>query len=126
LCGQVLYERLPAFRARERGLPAALDGWFRQALERDPARRFQSAEQLVEALGQALGVAPDEELASTRRSLVPFSAFPSSGLSRVSARARRFALLASVFVVLGLAAGLHLTVGPETGSTAAQTVGVTK
>jgi serine/threonine-protein kinase len=38
------------------GLPAAFDGWFARALEREPDRRFQSAAELAEALALAAGV----------------------------------------------------------------------
>jgi serine/threonine protein kinase len=39
-------------------LPPAFDFWFRHALERDPANRFQSAKDLADSLAQALGAAP--------------------------------------------------------------------
>jgi serine/threonine protein kinase len=39
-------------------LPAAFDVWFQKALERDPARRFQTAKELAEDLAKALGAAP--------------------------------------------------------------------
>ena len=39
-------------------LPPSFDAWFRRALERDPARRFQSAKELAEELARALGAAP--------------------------------------------------------------------
>lgn len=40
-------------------LPAAVDVWFRKALEPDPDNRFQSAIELSDALTEALGVADD-------------------------------------------------------------------
>jgi serine/threonine-protein kinase len=39
-------------------LPAAFDTWFKKALERDPAKRFQSAKELAEELARALGAPP--------------------------------------------------------------------
>jgi len=39
------------------GLPPAFDAWWTRAAARDPAQRFQSAKELSEALGAALGVA---------------------------------------------------------------------
>lgn len=40
------------------GLPASFDAWWTRAAARDPAQRFQSAKELSEALGAALGLAP--------------------------------------------------------------------
>ena len=39
-------------------LPAEFDVWFRRALERDPANRFQTAKELAEELARALGTPP--------------------------------------------------------------------
>jgi eukaryotic-like serine/threonine-protein kinase len=44
-------------------LPAALDGWFRRALARDPAARFASARQMAQEFARAAGV-PIQETAS--------------------------------------------------------------
>ncbi|MET0412288.1 MAG: protein kinase [Polyangiaceae bacterium] len=41
--------------AQELGLPQGFDAWLRKAMARDPARRFQSAEALGQALRHALG-----------------------------------------------------------------------
>lgn len=38
------------------GLPPAFDAWFARALDRDPARRFQNAQELSEALAYAGGI----------------------------------------------------------------------
>jgi serine/threonine protein kinase len=38
------------------GLPTSFDAWFARALERDPARRFASAQELSDALAYAAGV----------------------------------------------------------------------
>jgi serine/threonine protein kinase len=45
-------------------LPVAFDEWFKKALERDPNRRFQTAKELAEALGKALGSGPISMLSS--------------------------------------------------------------
>jgi serine/threonine protein kinase len=39
-------------------LPASFDVWFQKALERDPARRFQTAKELADELAKALGTPP--------------------------------------------------------------------
>ncbi len=46
-------------------LPPAFDEWFERALDRDPARRYQSAKSLAEALGRVVG----DEPSSARRPL---------------------------------------------------------
>ncbi len=38
------------------GLPSSFDAWFMRALERDPERRFQSAQELGDALAYAAGL----------------------------------------------------------------------
>jgi len=48
-----------------RGLPTTVDRWFARALDRDPARRFQSARELAESLGEALAGVPDEPVTLT-------------------------------------------------------------
>jgi serine/threonine protein kinase len=42
------------------GLPAALDAWFRKALDRDAGERFASAAEMSAALSAAVGVEPIE------------------------------------------------------------------
>ncbi len=58
LLAQVVYGRLPLPSELDPSLPAALDGWWLRAAERDPELRFQSARELADALGNALGAAP--------------------------------------------------------------------
>jgi eukaryotic-like serine/threonine-protein kinase len=41
--------------AREPGLPRALDAWFERALQKEPARRFQSAKEMAQAFELAIG-----------------------------------------------------------------------
>ena len=38
------------------GVPEGFDGWWLKAAERDPDRRFQTAREMISALGMALGV----------------------------------------------------------------------
>jgi serine/threonine protein kinase len=48
-----------------RGLPPSFDAWFARALERDPARRFQSARELADSLADALMGVADEPVLLT-------------------------------------------------------------
>ncbi len=47
-------------------LPVAFDRWFQRCLERDPDRRFQSAKELADALGEVWGNGPTSQSNSTR------------------------------------------------------------
>ena len=47
------------------GVPEGFDHWWARAADRDPARRFQSAKELVESLGLALNVSMPSTLGST-------------------------------------------------------------
>jgi serine/threonine-protein kinase len=73
LMGLILYEDLPMPSARNPALPAALDDWWRKAAAREREERFQSAKELSDALGVALGL--DHLLAvpaiAPRRSSIP-------------------------------------------------------
>lgn len=46
---------LPMPRKLRPDLPAALDEWFKKALQREPNKRFQSAKELADDLSRALG-----------------------------------------------------------------------
>ena len=50
--------QLPVPSRMRPDLPPAFDIWFRKALERDPAKRFQTAKELSDELAKALGAAP--------------------------------------------------------------------
>jgi eukaryotic-like serine/threonine-protein kinase len=52
---QICTEPLPVPSAAA-PVPPGFDGWFKRATERDPSRRFQSAEELTQALLAAVGV----------------------------------------------------------------------
>ncbi|MGC4086340.1 MAG: serine/threonine-protein kinase [Polyangiaceae bacterium] len=56
LMGLILYEELPRPSARNPELPATLDAWWERAASRDREQRFQSAKELADALGHALGI----------------------------------------------------------------------
>ncbi len=56
LMGLILYEDLPRPSARNPDLPATLDAWWERAASRDRELRFQSAKELADALGHALGL----------------------------------------------------------------------
>jgi hypothetical protein len=71
---KIMVHPLPVPSHRAPGLPPAFDAWWARGAARDPAQRFQSAKELSEALGQALGVtapplgrtpAPVDEVAGT-------------------------------------------------------------
>ena len=57
LMGLILYEDLPMPTHRHADLPAAIDPWWARAASREREDRFQSARELADSLGQALGVA---------------------------------------------------------------------
>ena len=79
LMGQILYEAPPKPSERVSGLLPAVDAWWERASQRDREQRFQSAKELSDALGRALGV--------TRLVVVPSipprSALPSSSDAEV-------------------------------------------
>jgi serine/threonine protein kinase len=56
----ILQAPIPKIRDSNPDLPKALEAWWQRAAERDPERRFQSAGELSDALGVALGI--DERL----------------------------------------------------------------
>lgn len=55
LMGLILYEELPKLTVRNPALPPALDAWWEKAAARDREQRFQTAKELADALGHALG-----------------------------------------------------------------------
>lgn len=56
LMGLILYEDLPLPSQRNPALPPALDAWWMKAAAREREERFQSAKELSDALGVALGL----------------------------------------------------------------------
>jgi serine/threonine protein kinase len=50
--------QLPVPSRMRPDLPPAFDAWFKRALERDPAKRFQTAKELADELARALGTPP--------------------------------------------------------------------
>jgi len=54
--GRILYDPLPSVTDHEPNLPAAVDAWWKRAVARDREQRFQSAKELADELGKALGL----------------------------------------------------------------------
>jgi serine/threonine-protein kinase len=53
---------IPSILEAAPDLPPAVEGWWARASSRDPAQRFQTAKELVDALATALGVNPGGEV----------------------------------------------------------------
>jgi serine/threonine-protein kinase len=58
------------------GLPPSFDAWFMRALERDPERRFQSAQELSDALSYAAGISARGPSSGSSAYVVPMSGRP--------------------------------------------------
>ena len=58
LLSQILHEPIPSIRAVNPGLPQEVEEFWQRAVEREPARRFQSAAEMSDALARALGLEP--------------------------------------------------------------------
>lgn len=56
LMGLILYEDLPRPTLRNANLPLAIDAWWERAAARDREQRFQTAKELADSLGIALGL----------------------------------------------------------------------
>ncbi|HEX6273202.1 MAG TPA: serine/threonine-protein kinase [Polyangiaceae bacterium] len=56
LLTQILYEPIPSIRQENPALPKAVEDFWHRAAERDPAKRFQNAAEMSDALAEALGV----------------------------------------------------------------------
>lgn len=56
LMGLILYEPIPKITEVNPELPPAMEAFWSRAIERDREQRFQSARELADALGRALGV----------------------------------------------------------------------
>ncbi|HEX6272955.1 MAG TPA: serine/threonine-protein kinase [Polyangiaceae bacterium] len=56
LMGMILYDDMPVPTQRNPELPPEIDDWWRRAAARDREQRFDSAKDLADALGVALGV----------------------------------------------------------------------
>lgn len=52
---QIVNEPIPVPSSLRPDLPRAFDAWFNHALDRDPAKRYQSAQQMVVEMATALG-----------------------------------------------------------------------
>jgi serine/threonine-protein kinase len=100
IIGEILYEPLAPPSARGHAMGAAFDAWFLRACHRDPPRRFESAEEQVEALARALGL-------PVRASIRPGAS--SSGVHRDSMSGAEFAAPSAVH---GGSSGVLVTVAP--------------
>lgn len=56
---------VPIPSAKVAELPVAFDAWFARALDRDPARRFESATELADSLARAAGITIRAPIASS-------------------------------------------------------------
>ncbi len=56
LMGMILYDDIPMLTVRNPELPAEVESWWQRAAARDRELRFDSAKDLADALGDALGV----------------------------------------------------------------------
>jgi serine/threonine protein kinase len=106
LCGMVLGGSVPEFHAVERGLPAELDDWWQKAVARKPEGRFQSGQELTDALGDALELSRTSVF-SVRRSLEP------APLSKHGRDSRKVGVLYATGVLLALAIGVGIGVAAE-------------
>ena len=55
LMGMIIYDPIPSITARALGLPDALGPWWERAVARDRELRFQSAKELADSFGDAIG-----------------------------------------------------------------------
>jgi eukaryotic-like serine/threonine-protein kinase len=106
LCKMVLCGSVPEFHAVARGLPAGLDAWWQKAVARKPEARFQSGQELTDALGDALELSR-ASVFSVRRSLEP------APLSKQRRDARKVGALYATSVLLALAVGVGIGVAAE-------------
>jgi serine/threonine-protein kinase len=56
LMGMILYDDIPMPSQRNPELPPEIDAWWKRAAARDREQRFESAKDLADALGAAIGV----------------------------------------------------------------------
>jgi serine/threonine-protein kinase len=61
---KIMYEPLPVPSSVKPDLPAAFDAWWERAAARDVSERFQSAKELADELGIALGITHRLEIAA--------------------------------------------------------------
>ena len=92
-------------------LPAGFDAWFARACSRDPARRFQSAEELAQALAGVCGLGR-VRMATLDEDQVQYvirpkgSLFETDEVSATSAMSPRMALLAGLVLGIAMMVGL--------------------
>ncbi len=83
LMGLILYEPLPKITEANPSLPPAIEEWWARAAQRDRELRFQSARELTDQLGRALGLKTVVTVPTVhpRRQ----SSYPDDGAIRLSA-----------------------------------------
>src|SRR5580658_4800706 len=83
---QILTDPMPPPSERGSTLGPAFDAWFSRACNRDPAHRFSTADQQVEALAEALGVAEPPRMSDPYpRALTPSVSRMPTGTPSLSA-----------------------------------------
>ena len=107
ILAQLLHDPLEPPSQRHPGFGSAFDDWFLKACHRDPAARFTSASEQIEALSAALGL-PTVEIQAAKESI----------REEPAPRSRR-PVVAAVLVTAGLAAvslvGVIVKRRPTTG-----------
>jgi serine/threonine protein kinase len=56
LMGMIIYDAIPRLSEQNPNVPPSLDAWWLRAVARDRDERFQSAKELADAFGDAIGV----------------------------------------------------------------------
>lgn len=67
---------LPRLSSRAPQVSAALDAWFAKACAKDPAMRFQSAEELIRALDRSLGATEADRVSTDSSATDAYSTLP--------------------------------------------------
>ena len=102
-----IHEPVPAASERGRGLPREVDAVFERALAKDPARRHQTARELIEDLRTA--VAADEQLTQISAPVARTASAPRASI-HPPARRRVPLVLPAVIGLLALGGGVATAV----------------
>jgi serine/threonine-protein kinase len=105
---------LPVPSQVNRDVPPTFDGWFARACSRDPAKRFQSANELADSLANALGVGrvkspsldDDRVQYVLKKSAVPLESIPVPQSSMSPKTALLAGLVLGVTMMIGVAGAL--------------------
>jgi serine/threonine-protein kinase len=87
---EITREQIPA-PSKLASVPAGFDAWFERATQRDPAARFESVRELIDALTPILDIAPDVSgpSPSLTRSLADAPTLAASVITNVTAKRTR-------------------------------------